>query len=315
MKKSYFLMAAAATMFAACSQTDFVNEAAVVESNASQTIGFEGFAGKSTRTEIADLTALKDVGFNVWGYTGTAPEDVVFNGDNVDWSTTELKWSYVDGNTALKPWEAGKTYLFGAIAPQTATGSLSNAGVYTINNAQSGLATDVDVTDYLVAETQSIPSSAARLVTLDFKHIMSKVSVTVTGSEDVKINRIQMKGWKTGAGTFTSDATPTWAITGDATADYFDVYNAGADTYEATTTATAGAASFLIVPQTATLTFLLTYKVGALEYEKPVVVTSQVLAQNTHTTFNFSVGAAYILFDATMTTGWTTTGVDETINN
>ena len=310
-------MAAAATMFAACSQTDFVNEAAVVESNASQTIGFEGFAGKSTRAEIANLDALKNVGFNVWGYTGSTAEDVVFNGDNVDWSTTELKWSYVDGNTALKPWEAGKTYLFGAIAPQTATGSLSNAGVYTITNAQSGYATAV--TDYLVAETQSIPSSAARLVTLDFKHIMSKVSVTVAGSEDVTINRIEMKGWKTGAGTFTSDATPTWAIAGDATADYIDVYNAGESAgekvYETTTTATTGAASFLIVPQTATLTFQLTYKVGALEYVKPVVVTSQVLAQNTHTTFNFTVGAAYIEFSAAMTTGWTTTDVDKTIEN
>ncbi len=308
-------MAAAATMFAACSQTDFVNEAAVVESNASQTIGFEGFAGKSTRTEIADLTALRGVGFNVWGYTGTAAEDVVFNGDNVDWSIEETKWSYVDGNTALKPWEAGKTYLFGAIAPKTAAGSLSNAGVYTINNAKSGLATDVDVTDYLVAETQSIPSSAARLVTLDFKHIMSKVSVTVTGSADVTVNKIEMKGWKTGAGTFTSNATPTWAIAGDGTADYTDVYNAGAGVYNATTTATDGAASFLIVPQTATLTFQLTYKVGALDYVKEVEVASQVLAQNTHTTFNFTVGAAYIQFDATMTTGWTTTGVGNIIEN
>lgn len=308
-------MAAAATMFAACSQTDFVNEAAVVESNASQTIGFEGFAGKSTRAEIADLDALKNVGFNVWGYTGSTAEDVVFNGDNVDWVTVEgtLKWSYAHDETTLKPWEEDKTYLFGAIAPQTATGSLSHEGVYSIGGAQSGYA--ADVTDYLVAETQTIPSSAARLVTLDFKHIMSKVSVTVTGSADVTINRIQMKGWKTGAGTFASNATPTWTITGDGTADYTDVYNAGAGVYNATTTATDDAASFLIVPQTATLTFLLTYKVGALEYEKPVEVASQVLAQNTHTTFNFTVGAAYIEFSAAMTTGWTTTDVDKTIEN
>ena len=309
MKKSYFLMAAAAALFAACAETDFVNEAAVVEGNAPQAIGFEGFAGKSTRAEIADLAALQGVGFNVWGYTGAAPEDVVFNGDNVDY--VDGAWTYDDANTDLKPWEAGKTYLFGAIAPKTAVGTLSNAGVYTITGATSGYAKDV--TDYLVAQTQTIPSNEARLVTLDFKHIMSKVSVKVTGSADVTINKIEMKGWKNDAGSFTSPTT--WAIASDATANYTNVYDAGTDTYVATATATSGAEPFLIVPQTATLTFKLTYKVGALDYVKEVEVADQVLAQNTHTTFTFSVGAAYILFDATLTDWATETAVDKTIEN
>lgn len=312
MKKSYFLMAATAALFAACAETDFVNEAAVVEGNAPQAIGFEGFAGKSTRAEIANVGLLQDAGFNVWGYTGTAPEDVVFDGDNVDYD--DGAWTYVDGDPdVLKPWEAGKTYLFGAIAPQTATGTLSNAGVYTITGATSGYAKDV--TDYLIAETQSIPSNEARLVTLDFKHIMSKVSVKVTGSADVTINKIEMKGWKNDAGSFTSPTT--WAIASDATANYTNVYDAGTGNYVETAivNGNSGAEPFLIVPQTATLTFKLTYKVGALDYVKEVEVADQVLAQNTHTTFTFSVGAAYILFDATLTDWATKTAVNKPIEN
>ena len=49
------MMAAAATMFAACTQSDFVNE---VSEEAPQAIGFETFVNKSTRAENSSAACI-----------------------------------------------------------------------------------------------------------------------------------------------------------------------------------------------------------------------------------------------------------------
>ena len=81
MKKSYFLMAAAAMMFAACSQSDVLNEVQVQEE--AQAIGFSTYSGKVTRAEnnsnstiTSDLYSHHD-DFKVWGYKNTYTEGFV----------------------------------------------------------------------------------------------------------------------------------------------------------------------------------------------------------------------------------------------
>lgn len=301
-------MAAAATMLAACTQTDLVQEV-----NTQQAISFEGFAGKTTRTEIANLDKLQEVGFKVWGYA--EPDDntlaplTPFSGATVTYD--DGKWGYTGEK---QEWKPGYEYTFGAIAPAAATNASFDATTkkYSVEGAKSGIASSINVVDYLVATPQTIHASDAKLVTLDFGHIMSKVSVAVTGSADVKIHKIEVKGWNDSE-TNTYSTDDGWSFTGAPDyAGYVTLRDAGLDgvnkIYETTESATTNAYSLLIVPQDgAVLTFKFTYKVGATEFEnKEVTVTAQDLAVNQHTTYSFTVGAAIIEFSATMETGWST---------
>ena len=316
MKKSYLMMAAAATMLAACTQTDLVQEV-----NTQQAISFEAFAGKTTRTEIANLTKLQEVGFKVWGYA--IPDDdtydplTPFSGATVTYNNG--KWGYTGEK---QEWKPGYEYTFGAIAPAAATNAAFDATTkkYSVTGAKSGIASSSNVVDYLVATPQTIHASNANLVTLDFGHIMSKVSVAVDGSADVKIHKIEVKGWNDSeTNSYSTDGG--WSFTGDpAYADYVTLRNAETDgegkkIYESTENATDNANSLLIVPQDgAVLTFRFTYKVGATEFEnKEVTVTAQDLAVNQHTTYSFTVGAAIIEFSAKMETGWSTADPQPTI--
>ena len=81
MKKQYFMIAAAATLFAACAETDLIDEVSVQE--VPQVIGFETFANKQTRAEIKQTSDLQTAtgGFHVWGYKNRGSEDeyTVFN--------------------------------------------------------------------------------------------------------------------------------------------------------------------------------------------------------------------------------------------
>ena len=65
MKKNYFMLAVAAMMFAACSETDLMSEMGEMEK--AQEISFESFANKTTRAEITDTTALQ--GRKAYGFS------------------------------------------------------------------------------------------------------------------------------------------------------------------------------------------------------------------------------------------------------
>lgn len=299
MKKSYLLMAAAATMFAACSKTDFVNEAAIVESNASQTIGFEGFAGKSTRAEIADLATLKTVGFKVWGYQGA--QALWPTGEVVTWGTD---WGY----TNTRYWDKNSDYKFGAVAPQTVAGSFSNAGKYSITGdiASGPIAA---ATDYLTAAPVDVVHGTAAhgaRVNFSFKHIMSKVTLKLTTSiENVKVTSVTMAGWNNNSATYTDDA---WAFNTGATA----APAAFVDTEVAVPTGATGytAPSYLFVPQTANLTFTVNYKIGDIEYNNQVaVVDAQEWVKNEHTVYTLTIGPAAIIFGVNDDLEWDVTEV------
>lgn len=113
-------MAAAATMLAACTQTDFVNE---VPTEAPKAIAFEnGFVNKTTRSENSSSNyTLKfsdhHGNFNVWGYKNNDTEPV-FNEKTVNVTLGQNAGSEIYTYNGLVYWdESADNYHFYAAAP------------------------------------------------------------------------------------------------------------------------------------------------------------------------------------------------------
>lgn len=115
------MMAAAATMFAACTQADFVND---IPTSAPKAIDFKSpFIGKSTRAaeNSSSNYTLKfsdhHNSFAVWGYKSTADEPV-FNKKTVNVTLGDQAGSEIYKYDGLVYWDEGATfYQFYAAAP------------------------------------------------------------------------------------------------------------------------------------------------------------------------------------------------------
>ena len=129
MKKNYFLLAASTMMFAACAQTDMVNE--VVTEEAPQAIGFETFANKATRAENNQTNytdGLESHHSNFTVFAGKKIQDpdgmptteAVYSNKNegtVSYDSSKSKW----GANPLKYWDkTASEYYFYAGAPADA---------------------------------------------------------------------------------------------------------------------------------------------------------------------------------------------------
>ena len=242
MKKSYFLMAAAAALFAACSETDFVNEATVQD--APKAIGFETFAYKSTRAEnsTAENSTADYVGslsshhttFTVWGHklVGTTAT-TVFDEKSVTNTSADV-WSY---GTPLVYWDkAADNYEFYAAAPtkadfwtleDNATSNVISDDYITTDefavqahNAVTGAYATAAVSsfqgvanaeDLMIAAPKSV-ADYSQAVQLQFIHILSRLNVAVKTSLDNVIVKHIVVGNMASTGTFDeSDATITTA--------------------------------------------------------------------------------------------------------
>ena len=327
-------MAAAATMFAACTQSDFVNLVPETE----QAIGFENYVGKSTRAEITDEEALSDEdGFVVWGYKtategltwdGTKTITTIFSGVNV--YGEDGNWTYAN----KKYWNKASTYNFYAVAPfdpASGTYSVTNAatGYVTITGVKSALASESD--DFMVDRNGAkningdYNGSHAK-VNFDFNHIMSKVSLQlqcggINAGDKITVTSITMTGWNSNNGVFvqTLDATPAlgniseWSTTPagtDGSAEFTGSY--------VLTPATGGGTapivpvnSYIMVPQTvAELTFTLNYTITYADHttENFLAHTGKLTAQtwgtDTHTTYTIIVGPAPIEFEVNTVAGF-----------
>lgn len=212
MKKSYLMIAAAAALFAACSNTDTFKEAIGTEN---LQINFSTFTQKATRAENSNQNYTWDLSdhhnkFKVWGYKNTSAT-AVFNGDEVRWNTTvnPNAWTYTNN----RYWDkAATTYQFYAFAPYDApftfdgvsgvdsqgsgffkiTSSYNKAGenVSPKNSTSkvdswttAGAATDVDL---MIAEnkTLSAPINYSEAVQLNFIHVLSRLNITVKTTDD-----------------------------------------------------------------------------------------------------------------------------------
>lgn len=216
-------MAAAATMFAACSQSDVLNEVQVQEE--AQAIGFSTYANKATRA--ISNTTLEDYHktFGVWAYkTYGTTESVVMPNYQVmhnDGGSGIAEWHY-DGNNAptgqlLKYWDKRASYKFFAYAPYNEyTVSIDGTskeisvkdGEYAANEniqkewgAQNsnvftgeGLSAAYKSTDWMIATPITKAVGVNDLVEEQFSHTMSKLIVclktTDTFKETITVNSV-----------------------------------------------------------------------------------------------------------------------------
>ena len=339
MRKSYLMMAAAATIFAACSETDFVNP--VYE--AQNEIGFDNHVGKTTRAEITDEAALAaEGGFVVWGYKtatagltwdGTKTITTIFNGVNV--YGEDGNWTYAN----KKYWDKTSTYNFYAVAPfnpTSGTYSISGAadGLITITGAQSALASVSD--DFLIDRdgAKGISGDAPHAkVGFDFNHVMAKVTLKllsgdINEGDVITVTKLTMSGWNSNKGTFVQKSDYVASTTNHSEWTLTDG-TAGSVTFEQTggytlneTTAIAVEDSYIMVPQTIaastlkfTVDFTITYKDADDDPANNVtedfighegtLATAQTWGTDTHTTYTIKVGPQPIEFDVTSVAGFT----------
>ena len=201
MRKSYLMMAAAATMLAACTQTDFVNE---VPAEAPKAIEFEGgFVNKATRSENSNTSYNETFSdhhstFAVWAYkkaTPTSGRTVVFDGEVV--AVEDGNYTYT--NTAY--WDKGAaSYAFVAAAPATHDWDLAVDNFKTsldLSNEETHptSATHLSVLkpvkqdaanqDLLISEDVIVnPATHVGAVNLSFIHILSRLNVVLNNTND-----------------------------------------------------------------------------------------------------------------------------------
>ena len=208
MKKSYFLMAAAATMFAACSQSDVLNEVQVQDE--AQAIGFSTYSNKATRAEnnsadynwnledhheSFDVFAGKKVGDVTKAvYTNTARGKVTYG---TAWTASPLKyWDkaaaeyyFYAGAPSDAKWQFAMTeadnYAKGYLKYEyfTLTGVNLADGTATEHNSWEGKA-DIDL---MIAAPKTVDrafynvasSATPNPVELQFNHILSRLNIKV----------------------------------------------------------------------------------------------------------------------------------------
>ena len=205
MKRNVLIIAAVATIFAACSDNDSFREIAQTEG---PQISFGTYTQKATRAEnsSSDYSLdLKDhhLTFKVWGFKNTDSK-AVFNGDSVGYSNNA--WSY----EINRYWDkTATTYEFYAFAPENAPFTFNGVndvasqknGYFAITTAYDKAGENispkkfstptvvwkdsakVDV-DLMIADTCRLSGSAltaaqADKVTLKFIHILSRLNITI----------------------------------------------------------------------------------------------------------------------------------------
>ena len=120
MKKSYLMIIAAATIFAACSDSNSLKEINSVE-NDNNAITFSTFTNKQTRAENSSASYTwafinNHDNFQVWGYKDVAPDKAVFTATKVKVTGTEANTTYA--YDTLRFWDkTAENYHFYAAAP------------------------------------------------------------------------------------------------------------------------------------------------------------------------------------------------------
>lgn len=211
MKKNFFMLAATAALFAACAETELVNEVNV--ESTPQAIGFETFANKATRATENNAGEyswkLQDhhLTFKVWGgknadgslqsvYAKDAPGVVTFGTAWVAaplkyWDKTAEKYDFMAAAPAVPA--AGVNWVATTTTDHdfsTATLALTgfvlkgtNLSVTKSTNYEYNWKGDQDV-DLLISENTEVLRGAYNKATpddvnLDFIHILSRLNIIV----------------------------------------------------------------------------------------------------------------------------------------
>ena len=191
MKKIFLIGLTAAAMLASCSNDETVEMAqqkAISFSNA-----FVNNGTRSVHDPSFTTLTLKD--FAVYGFT---QKGQIFNGEKVS-GTTSTGWSYDN----VQYWVPGNTYTFGAIAPYSVAGNVSNVtlptGATKVGMEVAFTNTDADQVDLLhaaPAQITGVTPTYTTPVSMTFNHQLSKVKFSFQNSVgegyNVKVSNVKI---------------------------------------------------------------------------------------------------------------------------
>ena len=221
MKKIFLIGLTAAAMLASCSNDETVEMAqqkAISFSNAFVNNGTRSIVDPSFTTE--NLTD-----FAVYGFTQNGQ---IFNGEKVSkGGAASTGWSYDN----VQYWVPGNTYTFGAIAPYSVAGNVSNVtlptGATKVGMEVAFTNTDADQVDLLHAEPTQIAGTDVTPtyttpVSMTFNHQLSKVKFSfenaVGAGHYVKVKDVKItNAYKTGTWKVTGEPANTWSNQADKT--------------------------------------------------------------------------------------------------
>ena len=207
MKKSYLMIAAAAAMFAACSNNDTFKEV----DNQDVAIGFDGkYVNKATRAEINEAwfqTSGKH--FGVYGYKGES--FALFTNEDVSWNGSD--WVH----TTVRFWDKNATdYNFYAHAPRAAAHTFTNkkytfTSIPVITEINTGdpdivVATPITAMGYGNCTHTDVNGHGEGHVEFDFNHILSKLAFKVktsvpSSAAEITVTEVKLD-FPTGAATW-----------------------------------------------------------------------------------------------------------------
>lgn len=185
MKKIFLIGLTAAAMLASCSNDETVEMAqqkAISFSNAFVNNGTRSIYDPSFTT-----ASLSD--FAVYGFT---QKGQIFNGEKVSkGGAASTGWSYDN----VQYWVPGNTYTFGAIAPYSVAGNVSNVtlptGATKVGMEVAFTNTDADQVDLLhaaPAQITGVTPTYTTPVSMTFNHQLSKVKFSFQNSVGVGYN-------------------------------------------------------------------------------------------------------------------------------
>ena len=271
MKKIFLIGLTAAAMLASCSNDE------TVEMAQQKAIGFSNaFVNNGTRSvHDPSFTTLTLKDFAVYGFTQSGQ---IFNGEKVS-GTTSTGWSYDN----VQYWVPGNTYTFGAIAPYSVAGNVSNVKLPT-GAAKVGMEvaftnTDADQVDLLhaaPAQITGVTPTYTTPVSMTFNHQLSKVKFSFQNSVgmgyNVKVSNVKITdAFK--EGTLTVAATGnTWGGQTNKNLELnFGNVVADASTTEASFIANAATLESynekLMIPMDTTATYTVTFTAGLYKGE------------------------------------------------
>lgn len=274
MKKIFLIGLTAAAMMASCSNDETVEMAqqkAISFSNA--------FVNNGTRS-IVDPSFTKEnlTDFAVYGFTQNGQ---IFNGEEVSkGGAASTGWSYDN----VQYWVPGNTYTFGAIAPYSVAGNVSNVtlptGATKVEMKVAFTNTDVKQVDLLhaaPAQITGVTASYTDPVSMTFNHQLSKVKFSfqnyVGEGYNVKVSNVKITdAFKEGTLTVAA-AENTWGGQTDKTLElnFGNVVADGATADEAAFIANAATLESynekLMIPMGSSAIYTVTFTAGLYKGE------------------------------------------------
>ena len=267
MKKIFLIGLTAAAMLASCSNDE------TVEMAQQKAIGFSNaFVNNGTRSvDDPSFTTLTLKDFAVYGFTQNGQ---IFDGEKVSkGGAASTGWSYDN----VQYWVPGNTYTFGAIAPYSVAGNVSNVtlptGATKVGMEVAFTNTDADQVDLLhaaPAQITGVTPTYTTPVSMTFNHQLSKVKFSFQNSVgvgyNVKVSNVKITdAFKEGTLTVAA-AGNTWGNQTDKTLELnFGNVVANASSTEASAIANAATLESynekLMIPMSNTAKYTVTFTV------------------------------------------------------